>query len=123
MMLEEYAPPPKTGYPNQYIAQSTTSQVGAQLQANQEQVYQTKNLLANHNHRPTTAPSKRYAHTQRSNLAKHIAIQPPELVDISHFQAPASTSSFSMKVAPGHQAYEPPVPKHLIPTNNPFYNK
>lgn len=28
-----------------------------------------------------------------------------------------------MKVAAGHQAYEPPVPKHLIPTNNPFYNK
>lgn len=25
MMLEEYAPPPKTGYPNKYFAMSTTS--------------------------------------------------------------------------------------------------
>jgi hypothetical protein len=22
-----------------------------------------------------------------------------------------------------HRIYEPPIPKHLIPTNNPFYNK
>lgn len=22
-----------------------------------------------------------------------------------------------------HKIYEPPIPKHLIPTNNPFYNK
>ena len=22
-----------------------------------------------------------------------------------------------------HKMYEPPIPKHLIPTNNPFYNK
>ena len=24
---------------------------------------------------------------------------------------------------PMHKMYEPPIPKHLIPTNNPFYNK
>jgi hypothetical protein len=28
MMLEEYAPPPKPGYPNKYIAMSSTSQGG-----------------------------------------------------------------------------------------------
>lgn len=22
-----------------------------------------------------------------------------------------------------HKIYEPPIPRHLIPTNNPFYNK
>lgn len=30
-------------------------------------------------------------------------------------------ASFSMRSL--HKIYEPPIPKHLIPTNNPFYNK
>jgi hypothetical protein len=57
-------------------------------------------------------------------MGKHIALPPSEMAEISHFQGPASISSFSIKNMGGiSKAYEPPVPKHLIPTNNPFYNK
>jgi hypothetical protein len=37
------------------------------------------------------------------------------------YYPPGSAASLSMRNL--HKLYEPPIPKHLIPTNNPFYNK
>jgi len=45
MMLEEYAPPVQPGYPNKYIAMSTTTAGGFLNQVSQDQVAGVNNGL------------------------------------------------------------------------------
>ena len=85
---------------------------------------QSKRMLS-FKQRPMTAPTNksggRYPSTQVSSQNAFFQISRGNYQFENHKNGQPSTNVSSMRDI--HKMYEPPIPRHLIPTNNPFYNK